>query len=62
MLKVAHCSVRHMVEGRGAHFQGVQKEQRGALPSVRDMVEESVVHFRVVVFAQRACMVVHHSV
>lgn len=56
VLKVAHCSVRHMVEGRGVQLRGAQRGPREALPSARDMVGESGACFRVEVCARRVCM------
>lgn len=56
VLRVGHCSVRRTAAGRGAHFRVVQKGLRGAVPSVKDMVEVSVVCIRVEVCAQRVCM------
>lgn len=51
-----------MVGARGAQFWGVQKVLRGALLSVRVMVEGSVAHSKGEVYAQKVCMAAHSSV
>ena len=57
VLKEAQSSARHMVEENAAHSSDAPEGLKVALHFVRAMVEASAAPFRVVVCAQRVCMV-----